>query len=90
MAKNGPISRSSTGGRDRLFYLQYKQFTIIGGGRPAFILAVGAPLTIVPAFAILLGSQNQWFTLTIVLVSLVLYSVLAGYWIREEVKKPDL
>lgn len=83
------MNQWNTGGRDRLFYLEYKQFKLIGGGRPAFILAVGAPLIIISAFAIVFGSQNTWTTLTIVLSCLLIYAVLAGIWVWKETQKPD-
>ena len=83
------INQWNTGGRDRLFYLEYKQFKLIGGGRPAFILAVGAPLTIIAIFAILIGSQDAWTTITIVLTCLLIYAIIAGVWVWKETQRPD-
>ena len=78
------MNESETGGRDRLFFLRYKDLTIVGGGRPAVILAVGAPLTIVPAIAMVLNVLGQWFLFGIIIVDLALFSTLAGIWIRME------
>ena len=78
------MNESETAGRDRLFFLKYRNLTIIGGGRPAVILAVGAPLTIVPAVAMLLNVLNEWFLFAIVIVALVLFSTLAGIWMWIE------
>ena len=83
------MNQWNTGGRDRLFYLEYKQFKLIGGGRPALILAVGAPLIIIAVFAIAISSQNAWITLTIVLSCLVIYAFLAGIWVWKETQRPD-
>ena len=83
------LNQWDTGGRDRLFYLEYGRFKLIGGGRPAFILAVGAPLTIIAVAAILLGSQNKWTTLAIVLICVFLYAGLAGLWVWKETQRPD-
>ena len=80
------MNEPETGGRDRLFFLQYKHFTIVGGGRPAVILAVGAPLAIIPVVAMVLNVLSQWFLLTIILVDLALFSVLAGIWIWKETR----
>ena len=83
------LTSADTGGRDRLFYLEYKQFKLIGGGRPAFILAVGAPLTIVACAALLLGSETPWVTIAIVIASLVIYAALAGIWVWKETQRSD-
>ena len=82
------MNKSETGGRDRLFFLKYKDLTIVGGGRPAVILAVGAPLTIIPAVAMFLSVLSQWFLFAIVVVDLVLFSTLAGMWMRMEKQPP--
>ena len=78
------MNELETGGRDRLFLLQYKDFRIVGGGKPAVILAVGAPLTIIPVVAMALNVLSQWSLLAITIVSLVLFSILAGVWIWKE------
>ena len=78
------MNESETGIRDRLFFLQYKQFTIVGGGRPALILAVGAPLTIIPVVAMVLNVLSQWFLLGVIVVDLMLFSVLAGIWLWRD------
>ena len=74
--------------KDWVFYFECKWFTIIVGGRPAFILAVGAPLTIIGAFTLLIGGQDLWLKLAIVIPCLILYAGLAGFWLSRESQKP--
>ena len=70
--------------RYRIFLLQYKQFKIAGGGRPALLLAVGAPLTIIPLAAMAISSLNAWSLLAVILVNGALFAGLAGVWIWRD------
>ena len=83
------LNQRDTGVRDRLFYLECKYFTLIGGGRPALILSVGAPLAIIAFLTLLLWQQNMWATLTVVLSCVFLHGGLAAFWIWKEAERPD-
>ena len=80
------MNESETEGSYRLFSLKYKQFTIVGGGKPALILAVGAPLAIIAIVAMVFNVLNQWLLLAVILVDIALFSVLAGIWIWRDTR----
>ena len=76
------------GVRDWVFNVEYKDFRLNIGGRPAFIATVGAPLVFIAVLTSGGGSQNVWPRLSIIMAAMLLYASLAAYWIWTESKKP--
>ena len=69
---------------DYLFHLRCKQFSLRGGGKPAIILALGAPHIIITVGALMLQALPVGFLAAVVGLALVLYTGLAAYWLWKD------
>ena len=72
--------------RNTLFRLEYRDFSITAGGRPAFILAVGTPLTLIPLFVLMLNPTLTWKLWGLLAFAMALFAVLAGVWVWYEMR----
>ena len=58
------------------FFANYKNFSVAGGGGPAMVLAIGTPIAVMVAVALLLGSVTGLLAVLLVLFGMVAYGVL--------------
>ena len=58
------------------FFANYKNFSIAGGGGPAMVLAIGAPIAVLLLVAILFGNVSGLWALAGALAGMVIYGML--------------
>ena len=69
MANEEPNNRES-------FLARYKNLTVVGGGGPAMVLAIGTPIAVMLAIAIVFGNVSGLWALGGVLAGVFAYGVL--------------